>query len=103
VDIPIACTLEETAARQRVDQWRDLLSRAVTHAERVAPGQLSCALRGDLVDLRALALLARDEKACCGFFSFSFEVEADGINLVVTVPHDAVSILDQFAALLGPE
>jgi hypothetical protein len=102
MEIPIACTLEATAARQRVDQWRELLSGAVTHAERVAPGRLSCELNGDLADLRALALLAREEKACCGFFNFSFQVEVDAVTMVVAVPDDAASILDQFATLMGP-
>lgn len=102
MDIPIACTLGADAASQRVDRWRHVLATAVTHAERTAPDRLSCELHDDLVDLRALVLLARDEKACCGFFSFSFEVGADAINLVVGVPEDAVAILDQFATLVGP-
>jgi hypothetical protein len=102
MDTPIACTLEASAARQRVDQWRQVLTRAVAHVERVAPDRLACELKPDLADLRALTLLAQREKACCRFFTFSFAVEADTVTMVVGVPHDAVTILDEFAILTGP-
>ncbi len=97
----MACTLEAGAARQRVDRWRQVLSVAVARTERVASSRLSCGLKGDLAGLQALVLLAQEEKACCPFFSFSFEIEADCVNLVVEVPDDAVTVLDQFAALSG--
>lgn len=97
----MACALEAGAARQRVDRWRQLLSVAVARTERVAPGRLSCGLKADLAGLQELVLLAQEEKACCPFFSFSFEIEADRVNLVVGVPDDAVTVLDQFAALSG--
>jgi hypothetical protein len=99
VDIPIACTLGPEALEPRIEQWRDVLARSVTHAERVAPGRLACELQGDLADLRALALLAQAEKACCGFFTFSFEVEVDAVTMMVGVPDDATALLDQFATL----
>jgi hypothetical protein len=99
VDIPIACTLEPAAVGPRVEEWRDVLARAVTHAERVAPNRLAYELHADLADLRALAVLAREEKACCGFFTFSFEVQVDAVTMMVGVPDDATAILDQFATL----
>jgi hypothetical protein len=74
----------------------------VAHVERVAPDRLACQLKPDLADLQALTLLAQEEKACCRFFTFSFEVEADAVTLVVGVPHDAVTVLDGFAMLTGP-
>jgi len=97
--MPIACTLGPAAVGPRIEQWRDVLSRAVTHAERVAPDRLACELHADLADLRALAILAQEEKACCGFFTFSFEVEVDGVTMMVGVPGDAIVVLDQFATL----
>jgi hypothetical protein len=103
VDIPIACTLEQAEAEQRVERWRNILARAVARAERVAPDRLSFELNPDLADLRALALLAQEEKACCGFFTFVLGVEADAVTLRVGVPHDAVALLDGFAALAIPE
>jgi hypothetical protein len=103
VDIPIACTLEPTEAEQRIERWREVLARAVARTERVAPDRLSCELNPDLADLRALALLAQEEKACCGFFTFAIWVEADAVTLMVGVPHDAVTLLDGFASLAIPE
>ncbi len=99
---PIACTLDVDEAGQRVERWRQVLSVAVARTERAAPGRLSCVLRTDLADLQSLVLLAQEEKACCRFFSFSFEIEADSVTMVVGVPDDAVTVLDGFAALTGP-
>lgn len=99
METPLACTLGPAAVGPRIEQWRALLSRSVTHAERVAPDRLACELRADLADLGNLALLAQQEKACCGFFTFSFEVGVDAITMVVGVPDDATAILDQFATL----
>ena len=99
MEIPVACTLEAPAAQQRIERWRAILSTAVTHTERPAPTRLACELRADLVDLQALILLAQEEKACCPFFTFSFDVEADALTMVIGVPDDAVTILDDFATL----
>ncbi len=101
MEIPIACTLGPAAVVPRIEQWREILAKAVTHTERVAPDRLSFELRPDLTDLRALAVLAQEEKACCGFFTFSFEVEVDAIAMVVGVPDSATAVLDQFATLTG--
>jgi hypothetical protein len=99
VENSLACTLGPAAIGPRIEQWRAVLSRSVTHAERLAPDRLACELHADLADLRNLALLAQEEKACCGFFAFSFEVEVDVVTMVVGVPDDATSLLDQFATL----
>jgi hypothetical protein len=53
----------------------------------------------DLDELPRLVSLAQREKACCQFFDFTFEVEADSIALVIEVPGDAAPVLDEFAAL----
>jgi hypothetical protein len=103
VDIPIACTLGPEAVEPRIEQWRDVLARSVIHAERVAADRLACELHGDLADLRALALLAQAEKGCCGFFTFSFEIEVDAVTMMVSVPDEATAILDQFAALTSTD
>lgn len=99
METPIACTLGPDAVEPRIEQWRAVLARSVIRADRVAPDRLACELDADLADLRALALLAQEEKACCGFFTFSFEVEVDAVTMVVGVPQDAIAILDQFATL----
>jgi hypothetical protein len=99
VETPLACTLGPAAVGPRIEQWRNVLSRAVTHADRVPPDRLACELHADLADLRNLALLAQAEKACCGFFTFSFEVDVDVVTMVVSVPDEATPLLDQFATL----
>ena len=101
MESPIACTLGPAAVGPRIEQWREVLSKAVTHTERVAPDRLACELQADLADLRALAVLAQEEKACCRFFTFSFEVEVEVevVTMVVGVPDDATAVLDQFATL----
>jgi hypothetical protein len=102
VDIPLACTLEPTAARARVEEWQDVISLAVARSERVALDRLELVLHADLADCRALMLLAQREMACCRFFRFAFDVEADTVRLVVGVPEDAVAVLDDFALLTHP-
>jgi hypothetical protein len=101
METPIACTLGPDAVEPRIEQWRSVLTRSVIHAERVEPDHLACELHGDLADLRALALLAQEEKACCGFFTFSFEVEVDAVTMMVGVPKDAIANLDRFATLMS--
>ncbi|MGH8996788.1 MAG: hypothetical protein ACRDYB_12295 [Acidimicrobiales bacterium] len=102
MDIPIACGLEPVSARQRLDEWRALLSVSVADAVRVAPGRLDLELDGDRADIGALARLAQEEKACCPFFTFSFEVSAEAVTLVIGAPEEAVAVLDDFATLTGP-
>lgn len=101
MEIPLACTLGPAAIEPRIEQWRHTLARGVTRAERVAPDRLACELQADLADLRALAVLAQEEKACCGFFTFSFEVEVGAVTMMVGVPDNATAILDQFATLMS--
>jgi hypothetical protein len=103
VDIPVACTLEAPMAQQRIARWRDVLAKAVVQTARPAPGRLACVLHADLADLRALVLLAQEEQACCPFFTFSFDVEAAAVTMMVGVPEDAVAILDGFARLSDAE
>ena len=54
-------------------------------------------LVGEPADLVPVIVLSQREKACCPFFGFSFQVEADAVVLCVSVPGDATSILDDFA------
>ena len=63
-------------------------------AERVSPTRLELALSPD-ADLGSVVSLAQREAACCAFFSFAIEIQADRLVLVVEVPNDAVEILDQ--------
>ena len=49
-------------------------------------------------DVGALVSLAQREAACCTFFSFAIEIQADLLVLAVEVPDDAVEILDQLVS-----
>jgi hypothetical protein len=97
--VPIACTLNVDEAVDRVEDWRSALRSAVSEVRRPDPGRAEFQLTGDPGQIAALMELARQEKACCGFFRFAFEVESDGVVLVASVPPEAVEVLDGFAGL----
>jgi hypothetical protein len=46
-------------------------------------------------DIASIAALAQREKACCPFFSFTIEISAERLSLVVEVPDDAIEVLDE--------
>lgn len=100
--IPIACTLSATGAADRVAEWRVALGATVTGISRPAPARAEMRLVAKPGAIATLLDLAQQEKACCEFFSFAFEVDVDGVRLVVSVPDDAVEVLDDFAALGSP-
>jgi hypothetical protein len=99
--VPIACTLNVDDAATRIDAWRAVLRGSVTSVRRRAPTELVLALRGDRAGLDDLVALAQRELACCAFFDFRLDITVDAVSLVVTVPSDAVEVLDRFAALAG--
>lgn len=96
--VPIACTLTAVQADDRVGEWRDFLARAVD--ERRLEGTVARLrlVSGDDVLFTAVDLAQR-EKACCGFFSFSIELDSDARWLRVEVPADAARILADLVAL----
>jgi hypothetical protein len=100
VRVPIACRLTAGAARSQLDEWRQVATAHVGAVERVAPTQLRLRL-GDLVGLDTVVRLAQREKACCPFFDFALDIEAETVFLRVTVPEDAASILDDFSRVLA--
>ena len=99
VQVPIACTLTADARTERTEEWRATLRTSVTAATRKAPGRVELRLADGPSAAGRLVDLVRREKACCGFFSFAVEIDAQGATLVVEVPEDAVAVLDDFAAL----
>lgn len=105
--IPLACTLTRDDASERVEAWRRFLGTSVQAAERPRGTQLRLHLRLHLrppsgVVLEAVALAQR-EKACCGFFDFSIELESDSCWLVVAVPTEAADVLTELTGLLPRE
>jgi len=98
--IPIACTLTSEAAVARLEEWRSFLAHSTGAVQKSGELALRVQLDGSARATEAAVDLARREKACCGFFEFSIEVEADACWLSIKVPPDAVGALEDFASLL---
>jgi hypothetical protein len=98
--IPIACTLTPGSAAARVEEWRSFLAHSTGAVEKAGDQKLRLRLDGSTQALEAAVDLARREKACCGFFEFSIEVEADASWLSIEVPPDAAGALADFVSLL---
>jgi hypothetical protein len=96
--VPIACTLTEVGAVDRVEEWRDFLTTAVSTVERQHLTGRALLHDGDDVLLRAVDLAER-EKACCAFFDFGIVLDDAGRWLTITVPEDAAPILAELLAL----
>jgi hypothetical protein len=92
MEIPIACSLRDTEARDQLDEWRELLAR--TTPTSASPTELRVRVGDDQV--AAVVGLAKREKACCPFFDFTLHIEAGATILHIQVPEDAAAILDDF-------
>ncbi len=101
VEIPIACSLTETEARNQVEEWQDLLAAAVVEWDRISPTDLALRLVDGPGQLGSVVCLAQREKACCPFFDFAIRIDADSLWLTISVPAEAAPILDQFLAAVG--
>ncbi len=101
MQIPIACNLDVPAATDRIEEWRNALRTSVTAAIRTAPGRVELRLANGPTAAGHLVDLARREKACCEFFTFTVEIEAEGATMVVQVPDHATAVLDDFVSLGG--
>ena len=97
--IPIACTLTPEAAEDRVGEWRRFLTAHTDVVDHRSPTEVAVRLRPGDDALLAAADMARREKACCSFFTFSIALAADARWLRVAVPEDAAPILSDFVAL----
>jgi hypothetical protein len=93
----MACTLGPNEARSQLGEWQEALHRVVDGSERVSPNRLELRLLPN-ADVVSVLSLAQREAACCAFFSFAIEIQADRLVLAVEVPNDAVEILDQLVS-----
>jgi hypothetical protein len=100
MQVPIACTLTASAADARIEEWRQFLAGSTSAAERTSDQRLRVRLADTDHALTGAVDLARREKACCAFFEFSIDVEADASWLSIVVPSDASAALTEFASLL---
>jgi hypothetical protein len=96
-DVPIACSLDAAAFKERAEEWRALV---ITSVEIVGTA-VRLVLGPSDTDLTAAAALAQREKECCPFFDVSVELEADRRTLVLAVPDGAEEVLDAFVVLLS--
>jgi hypothetical protein len=99
MDIPIACSLTDSAARSQLGEWRAIIAAAVDAVDRGSPTELSLRLRADLAGLSDLVRLAQREQACCPFFDFTLRISAVSNTLVISAPPDAAPVLDTFVQL----
>lgn len=100
--VPIACTLNADDATDRVEEWRIALRSSVAATARPAPHRLELRIAEEPGAVAMLVDLARREKACCGFFTFTVEIDAHRAALVIEAPEDAIPVLDGLAALAPP-
>jgi MerR family copper efflux transcriptional regulator len=92
---PIACTLGAESLRGRLDDWNALLA----HVERRDAIEGGVRLTfGASTPTAELMRLASAEQDCCQFFTFAITIDARGIALEVTAPHDALAVVQ---ALFG--
>jgi hypothetical protein len=98
--IPIACTLESSDARDQLGEWQEVLDEAVGGSERVSANRLELTIVPN-ADIGPVISLAQREIACCSFFSFTLEIQAERLVLAIEVPDDAVEVLDQLVNVTG--
>jgi hypothetical protein len=99
-EVPVACSLAADVARHRIEEWRIFFDRSVTEVRVVDEAHLHLGLDGSPETLMSAVDLAQREKACCAFFEFSIDVQADGYSLVIGVPTEATDVLADFSRLL---
>jgi MerR family copper efflux transcriptional regulator len=82
----IACTLDYEAMPRRIADWQ----AALVHVERreALDGGIRL-IFGPRSDIAEVVRLARDENACCSFFSFAFSIDDRGTALEVRAPAGA--------------
>lgn len=99
--MPIACTLTPDDASDRIEEWRRFLSGSVRTAIRTSREQLRIRLKPSTEDLLISVDLAQRERACCEFFQFSIKLGPDTSWLVIGVPPEASSVLDDFESFVA--
>jgi hypothetical protein len=102
VERPIVCSLDAADWQSRIDDWRALFSANVTALEAPTTTRVRMRLRTEGAAIDALLALARQEVACCPFFTGAIEIDADGLVFTASVPPEAAPVLEEFARLAGP-
>lgn len=100
---PIACTLPLEELGQRYALIRELSRGALLRSHRTA---LTLHLTYDHSVAARVRQLVRQEQSCCAFLVFELAEDAEGVQLVITVPEQARDAADliyaQFLAEAEP-
>jgi hypothetical protein len=96
--LPIACTLDATAAQQRLKQWRRLGERAMLTVNLAGR---SLAVAYDPPALAELQGLVRAEQTCCAFLDWSIEERAEQVVLMISADENGEPELQRLADLFG--
>jgi len=92
---PVACTLEPSELRWRLQDWKDIGAHVVART----PVDGGVRLQLDAAaPLDELAQLMKAEQGCCAFFAFALTVDSRGVALEVRAPVEALATV---AALFG--
>jgi hypothetical protein len=94
-DVPIACSLEAGAQRERLDEWRAFVTSSVLALEAEAT-EVRMTLDASDATLLTAASLGRREKQCCAFFDIGIALGPDHPVLTLRVPADAEAALATF-------
>ena len=93
--LPIACTLDAAAHRDRTE-WIAALNQRSLRAHR--RDHMSLVLTYDARAAADIEQLVAQERRCCAFLSFQVAPSIDVVQLTVTAPQEATSALAEIFA-----
>jgi hypothetical protein len=94
---PIACTLGESALRQRLEQIATLGAAAlIAHEE--SGGTHTLRFRRDEETRRQLQQIVEAESRCCPFLDFQIGERPDELLLTIDAPNEARAVADELAS-----
>jgi hypothetical protein len=96
--LPIACTLEDVEAGERMQAWRRLADSALLASERSADG-VRLVFRSNPAAERSLLELVEAERRCCPFLDLRLVRAPDAVALEVSGPTVAGSVVELVAEM----
>jgi hypothetical protein len=90
------CTLPRDDLPDRLGEWRNLLAKACSRTD--TPDGATRLSFGPDVEIGTLARLVDEEHRCCGFLSFSINLDERGVSLDMSATREDRAVLE---ALLG--
>lgn len=98
-DSPIACTLDSTSLRDRIEWIRSVQERALLSHHR--DGRV-LRLTFDAASKDEIRALVRREQRCCAFLHFELAEGEREVRLTVTVPAEASAKADELLGYFEP-